>query len=114
MKLGERGERLAATYLKKNGYHIVERNFKTSLGEIDIVAWDSDTLVFVEVKTRESIEYGMPFESVNTAKRRKISRVALLYLKKFEELPLCRFDVLSICYINSAPRFELIRDAFEV
>jgi putative endonuclease len=113
MRLGERGEWLAAKFLKENGYNIVEQNYKTPLGEIDIIAQDNGTLAFVEVKTRESIEYGMPYESVDRTKRRRISRVALLYLKRFEELPLCRFDVLSICYKNGAPQFELIKDAFE-
>jgi len=114
MRLGEQGEQLAVKFLKENGYNIVEQNYKTRLGEIDIIARDNDTLVFVEVKTRESIEYGMPHESVNWTKRRRIVRVALLYLKRFEELPPCRFDVLGICYTNGAPQFELIKDAFEV
>ncbi|RJQ51236.1 MAG: YraN family protein [Nitrospiraceae bacterium] len=114
MRLGERGERLAATFLKDNGYSIIERNYKVPMGEIDIIARDNGTLVFVEVKTRESIEYGMPFEAVNRAKRRKISKVALSYLKRFDDLPPCRFDVLSIYYENGTPMFELIRDAFEV
>ncbi|MBI5055148.1 MAG: YraN family protein [Nitrospirae bacterium] len=112
--LGERGEGLAAAFLRKKGYSIIEQNYKNSIGEIDIIAKDDDKLVFIEVKTRESIEFGLPFEAVNKRKRRKIANVALTYLKKFNDLPPCRFDVLSICYKNGSPEFELIRDAFEV
>jgi len=114
MKLGEKGEELAVEFLRKKGYKIKVRNFKTRIGEIDIIAGDGDTLVFVEVKTRESLEYGHPFEAVNIRKRKKIASVALLYLKRFEELPPCRFDIVSIFINNGTPECELIRDAFEV
>ncbi len=114
MKLGEKGEELAAKFLKKNGYKIIEQNYKTPLGEIDIIAKDGDAIVFIEVKARESLAYGLPFESVNRAKKRKIASVALLYLKRFKQTPPCRFDVMSICYKGDKPQFELIRDAFEV
>ncbi len=113
MKLGEKGEALAAKFLKKQGYKIVTQNYRTYVGEIDIIAFDGETLVFIEVKTRESIEYGMPFEAVNRFKKRKISGVALLYLKKLRDIPPCRFDVVSICYKDGEPQFELIKDAFE-
>ena len=113
MKLGEMGEGLAVKFLKKKGYRIVEQNYKTNIGEIDIIAFDAEVLVFIEVKTRESIGFGLPFEAVNRRKRRKISNVALLYLKRFDDLPQCRFDVVSIYYENGRPECELIRDAFE-
>lgn len=71
-------------------------------------------LVFIEVKTRESLRYGHPFESVNSRKRKKLANIALLYLKRFEELPPCRFDVVSIHINNGKPELELIRDAFEI
>ena len=96
MKLGQRGEGLAVEFLKKKGYKIIKQNYKTRIGEIDIIADDGGTLVFVEVKTRESIAYGMPFEAVTRYKKRKIANVALLYLKKIKEVPPCRFDVVSI------------------
>ena len=114
MKLGEKGEGLAVKFLKKNGYKIIEKNYKTPLGEIDIIARENDVLAFVEVKTRESLEFGQPFESVNLSKRRKIANVATLYLKRLKEIPQCRFDVVSINYENSKPELELIKDAFEV
>jgi putative endonuclease len=114
MKLGERGEGLAVQFLKKKGYKIITQNYKTRIGEIDIIAREGDTLVFVEVKTRESIAYGKPFEAVNYFKKRKISNAALLYLKKLKEIPPCRFDVVSIYFEQGKPDCELIRDAFEV
>ncbi len=114
MKLGEKGEGLAVRFLQKKGYRIIRQNYKTRIGEIDIVANDGETLVFVEVKTRESIAYGHPFEAVNKYKRRKIARVALLYLKKLKEIPPCRFDVVSVYYNHGRAEFDLIKDAFEV
>ncbi|RJR15595.1 MAG: YraN family protein [Nitrospiraceae bacterium] len=114
MKLGEKGDGLAAAYLRKKGYKIITQNFKTRIGEIDIIAMEEDTLVFVEVKTRESIAYGKPFEAVDYFKKRKIANTAMLYLKKLNEIPPCRFDVVSIYYDRGKPECELIRDAFEV
>ena len=115
MKLGTKGEGVAVDFLKKNGYKIITKNYKTPMGEIDIIAQDNKTLVFIEVKTRESLMYGQPFEAVNSAKKRKIAKVALLYLKRFkQQIPPCRFDVVSICYVNDRSKCELIRDAFEV
>jgi putative endonuclease len=114
MKLGIKGEEIAVKFLKKIGYQIISRNYKTPIGEIDIIAKDGDTVVFVEVKTRESITYGRPFESVNRFKKKKINNVALLYLKKFRETPPARFDVVSICFVNGKPHCELIKDAFEM
>ena len=114
MKLGEKGEGLAVTYLRKKGYKIITRNYKTRIGEIDIIAMEEDTLVFVEVKTRESIAYGKPFEAVDYFKKRKIANVAMLYLKQLKEVPPCRFDVVSIYYEEGNPECALIRDAFEV
>lgn len=114
MKLGEKGEGLAVKFLKKKGYKIIKQNYKTPIGEIDIIAKDKKFLVFIEVKTRDSIEYGLPFEAVNNAKKRKIANVALLYLKRLREIPPCRFDVVSICFEQNNPEFKLIKDAFEI
>ncbi len=114
MRLGEKGEGLAVKFLKKKGYKIIKQNYKTPIGEIDILAKDKETLVFIEVKTRESVEYGLPFEAVNSHKKRKIANVALLYLKRFKEIPPCRFDIVSIYYKQGKPEFELIKDAFEL
>lgn len=114
-RLGSEGESVALQFLKKQGYTIIQRNFKTQIGEIDIIAKDGETIVFVEVKTRKNDTFGAPYESVNTAKRQKMKNVALLYLKKQKkELP-ARFDVISInCLQNGQKDIRHIRDAFEV
>lgn len=114
VKLGDKGEGLAARFLRNNGYKIIEQNYRTRTGEIDIIALDGEILVFVEVKTRESLHYGHPFESVTRHKRRKISNAAMLYLKRLKHLPPCRFDVVSIYHAKGRPELELIRDAFEI
>lgn len=113
--LGSEGENLAVAFLKKKGYRILAKNYKTFIGEIDIIAEDGETVVFVEVKTRKNDMFGYPFESVNSRKRQKLKNLALLYLKKRgEELPV-RFDVLSIVYLENGRRMiDHIRDAFEV
>jgi len=114
VRLGEKGEGLAAKFLRQKGYRILEQNYKTRAGEIDIIAMDGDTLVFIEVKTRESLNYGRPFEAVTAYKRKKISNVAMLYLKRLPSMPACRFDVVSIYHQHGRSRFELIQDAFEI
>lgn len=111
--LGGRGEAYGKAFLKRKGYRILEENYRTSIGEIDIIARDGDTVVFVEVKTRESGRFGRPFEAVDLRKQRKISGAALLYLKQFRSVPPCRFDVVSVYEGKSGLKAELIRDAFE-
>ena len=113
--LGSEGESLAVQFLKKQGYDIITHNYKTPLGEIDIIARDGDMIVIVEVKTRSNDSFAAPYESVNKAKKQKIKNVALLYLKKQKrELP-ARFDVISItCLGNGQKSIRHIRDAFEI
>lgn len=111
--LGTKGENLAVTFLKKKGYKIIARNYKTFIGEIDIIAKDGDITVFIEVKTRINDSFGYPFEAVNTKKKKKLKNLALLYLKnKGDESPV-RFDVLSIFMNNGKEEIEHIKDAFE-
>ena len=113
--LGVEGENLAVKFLKKKGFRIIGRNFKTPLGEIDIIAKDGNTLVFVEVKTRTDDTFGYPFEAVNKRKRQKLRDLASLYLKRLKKEPSVRFDVLSILYTNKGKKeIEHIKDAFEV
>ena len=113
---GDRGERAAANYLKRQGYRIVSRNYSTPWGEIDIVALDGTTIVFVEVKTRQSIAAGHPFEAVTHEKQSKLTRMALVYLKKYKllEHP-ARFDVVSIVWPEASrqPEITHFRNAFE-
>jgi putative endonuclease len=113
--LGSEGEDLAVRFLQKKGYRIVARNYKTTVGEIDIIARDGDTIVFIEVKTRTDISFGYPFEAVNKRKRQKLKNLALLYLKRQGKESPVRFDVLSIfCMDNGKKDIEHIKDAFEV
>ncbi len=97
LSLGRRGEEAAVCYLKKRGFKIVERGFRWLRGEIDIIAYDGGTLVFVEVKTRTDRTFGFPEESVTPAKQLQIRKIAQGYLARhrLEDTP-CRFDVLSV------------------
>ncbi len=112
---GKSGEELAVALLKENGYKIIARNYKTKLGEIDIIARDRDTICFVEVKTRHSDKFGLPQEAVQGFKQRQISKVALAYLKENSLLDKrARFDVVSIIYSQDNPKLDLIKNAFEL
>lgn len=115
IELGSIGEEAAVLFLEKQGYRIVEQNFRNRLGEIDIIAYDGDTICFIEVKTRNSDKFGSPFESVTIAKQRKIARVALSYLKfKGKYDAKARFDVIAIIVEESScQNIEIIKNAFE-
>ena len=97
LAIGAIGEEHAAEYLRKLGYRIVHRNYRTSSGEIDIVAHHAGTLVFVEVKARSSTRFGPGYLAVNAAKRQKLRSQALLYVQNEQQqyAPI-RFDVVSI------------------
>ncbi len=115
LSLGRKGEEVTSSFLEKSGYKIISRNYKTKLGEIDIIASDKDTICFIEVKTRNSERFGSPFEAVSAAKQRKISRVALGFLKERSLLDRrARFDVVSVLYSKEAPQIDLIKNAFEL
>ena len=114
-QFGKRSEALAAKHLKKNGYKILCKNYRTKLGEIDLIAKDRDTLVFIEVKARRTMHYGHPKWSVTPQKQRKISMTALHYLKasRLHDVK-ARFDVVTICYDGRHPEFEIVKNAFEL
>jgi putative endonuclease len=111
---GKAGEKIAASFLKKSGYCIIETNFRCVLGEIDIVAKENGELVFVEVKTRKSEELGYPEQSVGIKKQKKISLLALYYLqkRKLKEASV-RFDVVAITMSDSKNEIKLIKNAFD-
>ncbi len=115
--IGKKGEDTAEKYLKKHGYRIIEKNFKSPSGEIDIVALDKGTIVFVEVKTRNSDEFGPPELSVTSTKRQKIIKSAFHFLskKRIKDTP-CRFDIVSITGSPDQKEKEvkIIKDAFEI
>ncbi len=114
--LGQQGETLACQYLSRHGYRVIVRNYRTKLGEIDIIAEEKGTLVFVEVKTRRGHQCGHPFEAVTPAKCRQISRVALEYLAETgREGQSARFDVVAISFSGEAvPVIELVKNAFDL
>jgi putative endonuclease len=109
-----RGEALAADLCREKGFKVIETNYSTPFGEIDIIAKDKDIFVFIEVKSRAGATYGAPFEAVTRRKREKIKKVAMNYLKRFKtEMP-ARFDVISVSIKEGAPSLEYIQDAFEI
>ena len=111
---GKEGEKIAAAYLKKNGYRIIEINFRCSIGEIDIVAKEKDDLVFIEVKTRKSIELGYPEQAVGIRKQKKMSQLALWYLQKRKIANAnARFDVVAVTLIPEKNEVRLIKNAFD-
>ena len=112
LTIGKYGEDLACLYLQKMGYKIVERNFRIRGGEIDIIARDGKTLVYVEVKTRTSHKFGLPEESVNYHKIKFLERAAKFYRLQRKNLPdLERIDVVSIDLSGSKPIIKLIKNA---
>jgi putative endonuclease len=112
--LGREGEDRAAQFLVKKGYKILERNYSTKSGEIDLVALHNGEVVFVEVKTRTSDAYGAPQLAVNPRKQLRMIKAALGYIKykKLHQMP-CRFDVVAITAADEN-QVELIQNAFEM
>ena len=109
--LGKEGEHLAKEFLKTQGYKIVTTNYQNKLGEIDIIAWEGNTLVFIEVKTRRSNYFGLAKEAIDWRKQRQMVKVAMCYLKKLNKEDLkARFDVVAIDLEKK--QIELIRNAF--
>src|SRR5579863_773765 len=110
--LGRRGEDLAHRFLRRRGYIIVARNYRLSSGdgEADLIAWDGDTLVFVEVKSRGRADFGPPERAIGEEKRRHLLRIAREYTRKTETpWDRIRFDVVSVV-LSKHPAIELYRD----
>ena len=113
-EIGLRGEDIAREHLEALGFSIVSRNFRTRFGEIDLVAKDGDTTVFVEVKARRSWQFGRAVEQITKGKQRKIMKVAREYLRRYGAFAVCvRFDVLAIDILPGGEvRIEHVRGAF--
>jgi putative endonuclease len=96
-RLGRRGEKLTRRYLKKQGYRFLAGNYATRQGEIDLIMQDEQTIVFVEVKTRQSEDFAPGEESVNFAKQRHLSAAArhFIHMNRLHDHP-CRFDVVAV------------------
>jgi putative endonuclease len=112
LALGRTGETAAADFLSRQGYRILERNYKTGFGEIDIVASEGETICFIEVKTRSRGGPGVPAESVHRRKQYRISKAAVFFLKEKKLLHRsARFDVVSVVS-DGACQCSLIKNAF--
>lgn len=113
---GQESEAVAARFLSQRGYRVVERNYRTARGEIDLIAYDGDTLVFVEVKARRGNSFGEPHWSVDRKKQARLFRLAHHYLHRHclrEQA--CRFDLVLIqADRGQPPVIELLQNAFEV
>lgn len=115
LKLGKFGEDLALKTIRNLGYHCICRNYTCPLGEIDLIAEDGDTLVFVEIKTRKGKTVGYAKEAVDARKRRKLSKVALAYMKANDRNDVkSRFEVVAINISAGREEIEVVRDAFEL
>lgn len=114
-EIGERAERLAERYIAARGLAVVARNYRCRAGEIDLVAMDADTLVFVEVRYRASAGHGGPAESITPNKQRRVRLAAEHFLQRHDHLPYryCRFDVVCILGRAAPTEVEWIEDAFQ-
>ncbi len=114
IKKGKKGEALAERFLKKKGYKILERNFRTRFGEVDIIALDRGTLVFVEVKARSGQGFGSPMAAVGARKQSHLTLAANIYMeeRRIEDSPV-RFDVVGILGEGGDAKIELLRNAFD-
>jgi putative endonuclease len=113
--LGKQGERVAELYLQKKGYKVVERNYRCSGGELDLIVLDRRVVVFVEVKTRTGDGFGTPLEAVEFRKQRRMIRAAQFFLaeKNLQQRD-ARFDVVGVSWAGREPVVEHIENAFEL
>lgn len=113
--LGKEGERVAELYLRKKGYKLVERNYRCSGGELDLIVLDRRVIVFVEVKTRTGVGFGTPLEAVEFRKQRRMIRAAQFFLaqKNLQQRD-ARFDVVGVSWPGRDPVVEHVENAFEL
>jgi putative endonuclease len=109
---GKKGEDLAADFLQNEGIQILERNWKNRFEEIDIIALENELLVIVEVKTRSSLAFGKPEESVGLRKQRLLVNAAEAYIKKYNSDRETRFDIISVVTNGTGANIQHIRHAF--
>lgn len=112
-RFGRRGERIAERHLRRLGYRIIARNYRAAGAEVDIIAMDGETIVFVEVKRRSGTAAGTPEEAVNAAKQEQIQRAARMFVAQYKASNHdARFDVIAIVESNRASRIQHLKDAF--
>ncbi len=115
LAIGARHEQQALEYLKNSGLTLIEKNFRTRLGELDLIMRDGKTLVFIEVRYRKNTQFGGPIESVSYQKQQRLLRAAHIYLsqrQQFQNLAY-RFDIVGITGTGTDQRIEWIQNAFE-
>ncbi|HTR81592.1 MAG TPA: YraN family protein [Bacteroidota bacterium] len=111
--IGDRGEQFAVAYLERHGITVLERNYATRHGEIDIIGLDGDEVVFVEVKTRRTPMFGAPEDAVTPKKQERIRRTAERYVEKaYAGVASCRFDVVAIAIDGGVARITHYKNAF--
>jgi putative endonuclease len=113
---GTRGERAAERFLTDLGYRVLRRQHRNHGGELDLIVLDGDTVVFVEVKTRSGVTHGQPIDAVNVEKQRRMTRAALVFLKREDWLNRrSRFDVIAVVWADrqAPPQITHYRNAFE-
>jgi putative endonuclease len=115
LSLGKFGEDIAFKKIKGLGYKKIIRNYRCPLGEVDLIARDGDTLVFIEIKTRKGRSIGYAKEAVNDKKKRQLSKVALFYMKSNNlSEARARFDVVAISLAGGEQQIEVVQNAFEL
>ena len=115
LELGRRGEELALRKIKRLGYICIARNYRCALGEVDLIAKDGDTLVFIETKTRKGASLAYAKEAIDARKRRQLSKVALAFMKANNCCEVkSRFDVVAVSLQGKQARIEVIKNAFEL
>lgn len=115
-EIGNKGEKYAEIYLKKHNFKVINRNYNTRFGEIDIIAENKDRIAFVEVKTRHPDSLAMPYEAVDLKKQKRIIKAAMMYLTKNETDKFCSFDVCEVIIDSSNLKLisiNYIENAFE-
>ena len=114
--LGQKGEAIVVSYLKEQGYEVLETNYRNRMGEVDIIAKEGDVWCFIEVKTRLSDYYGDGLEAITDFKQRTMTKLALSYLMENNLLDeYARFDVVAVSgNPDEAPTLEIIKNAFEL
>ncbi len=114
-QLGKDSEQLACKFLERQGYRLVQRNFHSKWGEIDLIMRKGQELVFVEVRSKSNRDYGQPAETVDKNKQEKIRKTAQLYLYQHQEMKqcYCRFDVIGVVWQNGLAQIEWLADAFQ-
>jgi putative endonuclease len=113
-RLGADGERAAEKFLRRQRYVILQRNYRCRAGEIDLIALDRSTVVFIEVKTRTHAAFGSPLEAVDPRKQRQIARASRVYIadnRLYDRN--ARFDVVGVCWEDGRAQCELVKNAFE-